>query len=85
MKRSVLAVSATLVLALAVSGPASAADSHASCGALTASSFAGQPGGHAADLSDAFAEAAERGITVGALISEFSQNHLGSAEACWAN
>jgi hypothetical protein len=85
MKRSLLAVSAALVLALGLSGPASAADPHASCGGLAASSFAGQPGGHAADLSDAFAEAAERGITVGGVISEFSQNHLGSLEACWGN
>ena len=85
MKRSLLAVSATLLLALGLSGPASAADPRASCGGLTSSSLAGQPGAKAADVSDAFGEAADRGIPVGGVISEFSHSHLGSAEACWGN
>jgi hypothetical protein len=83
MKRSVLAVFATLALGLGLSSPASAADPHASCGGLVSSNLAGQPGAKAADVSDAFAEAADRGITPGALISEFSHSHLGSVEACF--
>jgi hypothetical protein len=83
MKRTVLAVFATLALGLGLSSPASAADPHASCGGLVSSNLAGQPGAKAADVGDAFAEAADRGITPGALISEFSRSHLGSVEACF--
>jgi hypothetical protein len=54
-----------------------------SCGGLAASNLAGQPGAKAADVRDAFAEAADRGITPGALIGEFSRSHLGSVEACF--
>jgi hypothetical protein len=73
MKRSLLAVLATLALVLGVSGPASAADPHASCQGSVASSFAGQPGVRAADVFDAFDEAADLGITPGAVRSEFSR------------
>jgi hypothetical protein len=84
MKRSVLAVFATLALALGLSGQASSAASpHASCQALVNSSFAGQPGARAAELRDAFGEAAERGIPVGAVLSEFSRVHGGSIEGCF--
>jgi len=83
MKRLVLAVVTTLALSLGLSGPASAADPSASCQALVSSSFAGQPGAQAAERQDAFAEAAEFGVTVGAVISEFSQNRPGSPDACW--
>jgi hypothetical protein len=34
-------------------------------------------------VRDAFAEAEDRGITPGALISELSRSHLGSVEACF--
>ena len=74
MKRPLLAVLATLALSLGVSAPASAAaNPHASCQGVVASSFAGQPGVRAADVFDAFAEAAELGITPGAVRSEFSR------------
>jgi hypothetical protein len=86
MKRSLLAVSATLALALGLSGPASAADPHAGCQGLAASSLAGQPGAFAQERQDAFAEAAELGITAGQLTSAFaSQEHLGDLEACFGN
>jgi hypothetical protein len=83
MKRSLVAVLATLALVLGVSGPASAAAPAASCQALVNSSFAGQPGARAAELQDAFAEAAELGVPVGAVLSEFSQSHGGSVEGCF--
>jgi hypothetical protein len=83
MKRSLLVVFATIALAVGLSGPASAASPTASCQALVSSSLAGQPGARAAEQRDAFAEAAESGITPGAVISEFSQSHSGSLEACF--
>jgi hypothetical protein len=83
MKRSLLAVLATLGLALGLSSPASAANPAASCGGIVASSLAGQPGAKAADVRDAFNEAANLGITPGALISMFSRSHLGSVEDCF--
>ena len=83
MKRPLLAVFATIALAVGLSGPASGASPAASCQALVSSSFAGQPGARAAEQRDAFAEAAEFGITPGAVISEFSQSHSGSLEACF--
>jgi hypothetical protein len=83
MKRSLLATLATLALVLGLSGPASAASSEASCQALVSSSFAGQPGGRAAELLSAFEEAADRGVPVGAVLSEFSRVHGGSIEGCF--
>jgi hypothetical protein len=83
MKRFLLAVFATLAVSLGFSGPASAADPHASCQGLAASSLAGQPGAFAEERRDAFGEAAQFGITPGALTSEFARNHAGSLEACF--
>jgi hypothetical protein len=83
MKWTLVAVLATLALALGLSGPASAASPQASCQALVNSSFAGQPGARAAELQSAFEEAAERGIPVGAVLSEFSRLHGGSIEGCF--
>jgi hypothetical protein len=84
MKRSLLVLIATLALVLGLSSSASgAANSHASCQALVNSSFAGQPGARAAELQSAFEEAAERGIPVGAVLSEFSRSHGGSIEGCF--
>ena len=77
-KRSSLGALATLALALALSGPASAASSTASCSGLAGSSRAGQPGAEAAVQHEIQAQ----GGPPGALESEFSQNHLGTAEAC---
>ena len=83
MKRSMLAVSATLAVGLGLGGPASAADPHAGCQGLAASSLAGQPGAFAQERQDAFAEAQERGITPGAVTSEFARSHAGSLDACF--
>jgi hypothetical protein len=76
---------ATVALSLALVAPASAetADPHASCQALVNSGFAGQPGARAVELQSAFAEAAERGVPVGAVLSEFSRSHGGSIEGCF--
>jgi hypothetical protein len=83
MKRLLVAVLATLALALGLSGPASgAADPHASCQALVNSGFAGTPGGRAEELQSAFEEAADRGVPVGAVLSEFSRLH-GPIEGCF--
>jgi hypothetical protein len=84
MKRSLVVVLATLALALGISGSASgAAAPPASCQALVNSSFAGQPGARAAELQSAFEEAADRGVPVGAVLSEFSRVHGGSIEGCF--
>jgi hypothetical protein len=84
MKRSLVVVLTMLALVLGLSGPASgAANPVASCQALVNSSFAGQPGARATELQDAFAEAAERGVPVGAVLSEFSRVHGGSIEGCF--
>jgi hypothetical protein len=71
-----LAAVATVALSLVLVAPASAetADPHASCQALVNSSFAGQPGARAVELQDAFAEAADLGVPVGAVLSEFSRS-----------
>ena len=73
----------TVVLSIGVVSPASAADPHASCQALVSSGFAGQAGARAAELDDAFGEAAERGVPVGAVLSEFSRSHSGSIGGCF--
>lgn len=83
MGRSLLGVLGALALALGVGGSASAASPHASCSGLAGSSFAGQPGAKAADVHDGMREAAELGITLGALVSEFSRDHAGSVEVCF--
>jgi hypothetical protein len=83
MKRSLLAVLATVGLVLGLSGPASAASPAASCSGLNGSSLAGQPGAKAADVRDGMGEADDLGIPLGALISEFSRSHPGSVEACF--
>jgi hypothetical protein len=82
---AILAVLAALAMVLGLSGPASAASPQASCQALVNSSFAGQPGARAAELQDAFEEAAERGVPVGAVLSEFSRVHGGSIEGCFVD
>jgi hypothetical protein len=84
MKRLLLAAPASLAVAVALSSPASAANPQASCSGLAGSSRAGQPGAEAQVQFGIQAEAAADGTTPGAIESEFSQNHLGSAEACLA-
>jgi hypothetical protein len=80
-----LAAVATLALSLALVASASAetANTHASCQALVNSSFAGQPGARAVELQSASEEAAERGVTPGAVLSEFSRSHGGSIDGCF--
>jgi hypothetical protein len=83
LKRSLLALSATLALALGLSGSASAAANPvASCSGLVGSSFAGEPGGEASDRFDGLDEAAELGLTPGGLFSDFSQQHSGDVDTC---
>jgi hypothetical protein len=84
MKRILLAVVASVVLALAFSGPALAANPHASCSGLAGSSRAGDPGAEAATQVEIKALAEHEGVTPGAIVSGFSQFHDGSAEACLA-
>jgi hypothetical protein len=83
MKRSLVAVFATGAVTLALTGPAAAAESPASCAGLASSSVAGQPGARAEIQFGAFAEAENLGITSGALQSEFARFHDGSAEVCF--
>lgn len=83
MNRALLAVFATLALALGLSAPASvaSADLHASCAGKVGSSLAGHPGARAEVQRGTFAAAAayteELGYRVppGALQSDFSQFH----------
>jgi len=83
MRRVLFAVFVTSALGLELSGPASAADPVASCQGLAASSLAGQPGAFAQERFDAFGQAAELGITPGALTSQFARSHEGSLEDCF--
>jgi len=83
MKRSLLAVAAALAISLGSVGPASAAGPPASCQGLAASSLAGQPGAFAQERRDAFGEAAELGITAGALTSMFARSHEASLQDCF--
>ena len=75
MKRILVVVFATLALVLGLSGSASGAANpqHGSCQAQVNSGFAGTPGGRVTELQDAFAEAADNGVPVGAILSEFSR------------
>jgi hypothetical protein len=83
MKRSLLVLFATLALVLGMSGSASATPNPpASCMGLTASSFAGQPGGEASDRGDGRGEAAQLGIPPGELFSTFSRLHEENVDAC---
>lgn len=87
MKRSVLAAVATLALMLGLSGTAFAgtafaANPHASCSGLASSSRAGQPGAEAEIQHEI--KANDEGVPPGIIKSEFSRDHLGSAEVCLA-
>jgi hypothetical protein len=81
MKRILVVVFATLALVLGLSGPAwGAAGPPASCQAQVNSGFAGIPGGRVTELQSAFEEAADNGVPVGAILSEFSR--LPDRETC---
>jgi hypothetical protein len=75
MKRSLLAVSATLTFALGLSSPASAANPPASCAGVVGASIAGQPGARAEIALGFVAEAHSGGGSPGGLQSEWSQLH----------
>jgi hypothetical protein len=69
-------------LALAFAGPIAASDPGSSCSGLASSSRAGQPG--AEPQVQLEIQANDEGLPPGVIESEFSQNHLGSADACLA-
>jgi len=83
VKRSLLVLLATPALSLGLAVPAAASSGDPSCQGLAASSLAGQPGAFAEERRDAFGEAADLGITPGALTSEFARSHEDSLEACF--
>ena len=87
MKRTVgrvmLAGLAAFALVMGFGAAASAAGPPASCQGLAASSLAGQPGAFAEERRDAFGQAAELGITPGALTSQFARSHEDTLEACF--
>jgi hypothetical protein len=74
MNRAFFATVVALAVTAVLAGPASAASPEASCQGLAASSFAGQPGTFDDERRDAFAEAAELGITPGAVTSMFARS-----------
>jgi hypothetical protein len=82
MKRFLFAASTTLGLVVGLSGQAWAANPHASCSGLAGSSRAGQPGAQAQVVFGVQGEAAAEGIPPGAIFSDFSRHHDGSAETC---
>jgi hypothetical protein len=77
MKRPLVAVLATLALALGLSAPASAAtvNPQASCSAKLSAMFAGQPGARADVSHGARAEANSIGLTLGDFQSEVAHSH----------
>jgi hypothetical protein len=85
MKRSLVAVLATLALALALGSPASAgtANSHASCAGLAGAFHATQgPGTHAQVVHDVIAGSTSQGVPPGATFGGFAHLHEGTAEIC---
>jgi hypothetical protein len=78
MKRSLLALFATLAVALGLSAPASAATAnpHASCAGKVGASLAGQPGPRAVIAHGFIAEAHSEGVhPPGFFQSEWSRLH----------
>ena len=84
MKRrsaAILALGVALTIPAAAAGEANPA---ASCSGLASSSRAGEPTAEAQVQFLIQVEAGHEGIPPGALESDFSQNHQGSAESCLA-
>ena len=79
-----MVVAAGLTGAVAAPAAAAMANPHASCSGLAAASRAGDPGAQAATQVQIKQDAANEGITPGAVVSGFSQFHDGSAEDCLA-
>jgi hypothetical protein len=85
VKRPLLAVGTTLVLAVGLSVPASAATAnhHASCAGLAGASRAGDPGAQAAVVLHVVTEAVSAGQPPGALeFSDFAHHHEQTAGVC---
>jgi hypothetical protein len=85
MKRSLLAASATLALALGLSAPASAATANpqASCAGLAGASRAGEPGAQAEVVFGVRAEAADDVPPApGRIFGDFARSHGGTTEIC---
>jgi hypothetical protein len=82
MRHLLLAASTALGLLLAFAGPIAASDPGSSCSGLASSSRAGQPGAEAQVQFEI--QANDEGLPPGVIESEFSQNQLGSADACLA-
>lgn len=85
MKRSLLAASVTLALAVGLSAPASAATANpqASCAGLAGASRAGQPGAQAEVVFAVRADAADDVPPApGAIFGDFARSHGGTAENC---
>jgi hypothetical protein len=85
MKRSFLAASATLALALGLSAPASAATANpqASCAGLAGASRAAQPGAQAEVVHGVIAVAADDVPPApGTIFGDFARSHGGTAEIC---
>ena len=85
MKGTLVAVLATLLLALGLSAPASAAtaDTHASCAGLAGASRAGQPGAQTEVVLHVVREAHLGGFSPGAVeFSGFAHFHDQSVEVC---
>jgi hypothetical protein len=80
MKRSLVAVLATLALALGLSAPASAAtaNTHASCAGLAGAFRAGDPGAQAETVHGVIAN----NFPPGATFSDFARHHQGTAGVC---
>ena len=83
MRKPAAVAVVVLALGLGLTSPASAATAEASCQGLALSSLAGEPGAVANERQDAFSEAAELGITAGALTSTFARSHAGTLDACF--
>ena len=83
MKRALITICCAFTLTVGLGGSAWAASPTASCQGLAASSLAGEPGAFADERRDAFAQAAELGITPGALTSQFARSHAGELDSCF--
>ncbi len=84
MKRSLVAVLATLALVLGLSASASAttANPHASCNGLVAASRAGDAQAQSNVVHDVIAEAMFEGRPPGSTFGDFAHFHDQTAEVC---
>ena len=80
--RRVLIVLAVLAVSIGLGAPATASNPASSCSGLAASSRAGDAGAQAEVQVVIKGDAAHEGVSPGAIVAGFSQDHLGSAEVC---